>query len=72
MSRTYDIACRQREKALRGGRKHDGRPGYLHLTPETMLALQSFLFDHEGHLLVFGKGQAVSESYEQALDRGGE
>jgi hypothetical protein len=53
MSRTYSIACVQCRKHLWIAQIGAGTPTLYSGQPKTMDALRDFLFEHQGHPLVF-------------------
>lgn len=67
MSRDLDIACKDCQEAHWIGQGHfrtneDGRPkveGYIYFGDEKCMAwLESFLFKHQGHHLLFGDNES--------------
>jgi len=63
MSQTYDIACRQCKKALWIGQTSGGEPhGHIYSgVPNTMALLNTFLWAHLGHPLVFCKDSELDD-----------
>ncbi|MES2625875.1 MAG: hypothetical protein V4628_11405 [Pseudomonadota bacterium] len=67
MSRTYNIACRDCNQSLWIGQGNLGGTQYIYTEQKCVDRLQSFLFSHLSHALVFDDSEGMCD-YDEIPD----
>lgn len=68
MSRTYDLGCKDCKESLWIGQGWPDKKRFIYKTENCLAALQKFLFDHEGHNLIFVDNEDIFQGEGERFD----